>query len=228
MIYRSVRSPLAEGWRILILSTYTAPGLIDKIFGGGLDQFLTKEIKASLPEGPFSFAPGDWGSCQYDSASLIYDMWFEARKSLRFEEALYAFGVTRMYVNYWGIRGAIKYLVEYLEGEIEEYRELGEEENVRVNQEALSKVKGAINYDTLFEACRATSWDLWAVVEEILPHSLNIKFESIPKPGAMPSYIPIYNAIIQEELNYPTGLKCALAREFGLVTDEESFVDFDT
>lgn len=229
LVYRARRTPPGDAWRVLILATYGAPDLMGKVFGEGLDQLISKEMKAAMSKGPLDISPGDWGSCQYDSASLVYNMWFEARKVLSFEEALYAFGIRKVGVSYAGLEEAKDTLLKNIEDDVADMEAEdphGWAKSIETGKGAMVRIRGARTYDVLFEAARNSSWDLWSAVS-ILDPSLDIDMETVPKPGAMPSWVPILNAMVQED-NYLTGLKCAFAKELGLVKSEDSFKDFDT
>ena len=58
-VTRARRTPLADAWRVLILTTYSGPDLMGKVFSDSLDQFMSKEMKAAMPKGPLDFSPGD-------------------------------------------------------------------------------------------------------------------------------------------------------------------------
>ena len=228
-ITRARRTPLADAWRVMVFSTYGGPDLMSRVFGESLDQFISKEMKAAMKRGPLDISPGDLGSCQYDSVSLVYNMWFESRKLLAFDEALYSFGVRKLKVNYAGIKDAKEELIRDLEEDIADMESEDPsdwEEDIQRSQENILRARVAITYDTLFEASRDAGWDLWSTVF-ILSSSLKIDMETIPKLGALPSFVPIISALVQED-SYLTGLKCALAKELGLIRSEDSFVDFPT
>ena len=226
IIYRAKRTPLADAWRALVLASYGAPNLLNQVFGGSIDQLLNKEAKSALPKGPFDSSPGEWGSVQYDTAALVYNMWFEARKVLSFEEALYSFSVSKVGISYEGLVKAKEEMIDDLLGDEEDWRGMGEEDYARECGSLAADVRAATTYDKVFYAARESSWDLWSAAH-LLSHSISLYFESRPPLAAVPSYVPVLNAMAQQS-NFPVGLSCAIARELGLVGNKESFFDFDT
>ena len=182
-----------------------------------IEMPMTDEIKKwideTIDDDLSGFEPDvDWGSCQYDTAKAMYDFYFAARnKGLTMAEVVEAIG------GHLTI-GDIKPLAKIKEAFADER---GDEDDA----ELMKEIADAESVDDLFEIARERAMDLWMAAPMIAECCFEtFEIGDIPES---PGFGPILNVAVQSE-NYYVGLCCAILKDVGLVTDEESFKDFDT
>lgn len=154
----------------------------------------------------------DWGSCQYDTAKAMYDFYFAMRaKGLSMVEAVKAIG--------GDLRLSGQRPFDKIRDEFSDHR--GDEEDDDLT-DAIAKTTSV---DELFEIAREQAMDLWMAAPMIADCCFEtFEIGDIPES---PGFGPILNVAVQSE-NYVVGLTCAILKDVGLVTNEESFGDFDT
>jgi len=154
----------------------------------------------------------DWGSCQYDTAKAMYDFYFAMRaKGLTMVEAVKAIGGD---LRLSGQRPFDKIRDEFAD-------QRGDEED----DDLMTAITATTSVDDLFEIAREQAMDLWMAAPMIADCCfVTIEISDIP---ASPGFGPILNVAVQSE-NYTVGLYCAILKDVGLVSDEESFSGFDT
>jgi len=166
-----------------------------------------------------------WGSCQYHTAKMLYDLYFKVRKDLSKKETLEVLGIR---YNILKINQFKDIKTSLIHDHIDQLRILNKQSDyIGLEYEAnyIKKLASAETADEWISALRKSSKDLWTavnIVEEYLVETDNN--EHIPEAVG---FGPVWNRVVQKQ-NYTTGLVCALLVDYGLVNDPACFADFDT
>jgi len=177
--------------------------------------------------------PNDWGSCQYYTAKLIYDLYFRIKEDLKVEFGDISNFELRVYLmSLFNIKYdasiEIPSFLEVKKKASQFFKDAVDPESTYdVNQidHILKTVNGIKTVDELFVICRNLSYDLWYAVPTIFSWVLTgITFDAVKKS---PGTGPVMN-IEAQSFNYKVGLMCAILRDCNLVSSEECFTNFDT
>lgn len=180
----------------------------------------------------------DWGSCQYDDASKIYQLYFAIRKDLSEKDTLDLLGIKFSFDDIKPIKKSVSLFARYMRDEQKESAasdldycrsEKEKLETIKYSKEdeeeleaSLAKVK---SFDGMFACLKNEAWDLWAAAPFIFEYAFKSPIlKGVPKAGG---HGPRLNVLSQNE-NFEVGIMCALLKDKGLVKDETSFAGFDT
>jgi len=157
-----------------------------------------------------------WGSAQYSGAVFFYDLFFEIRNDLSFEDTLEVLNCKVSFSTVVEQKNAIEglkaHIVEDFQGILEEDKALH------------TSLEASETIPDIFAVLRMMSFDLWSAA----PFVADYCFEDLDREAPIaPGIGPIYNKLAQSE-NFETGLCCAILKEFGFVKDDECFSGFDT
>lgn len=185
-------------------------------------EYWRKKIrKDGLPSGGNI---NEWGSCQYHTAKLIYDLYFEIRKDLSKEETLEVLDIKYNIVKIHQFKD-IKHTLIY--DNIYKLNILNNQNDyigLEYESEYLKGLSSAETVDDWFNVLKKNAYDLWTAAGIAESHLFEIDNKDIPESVG---FGPIWNQTVQKQ-NYTTGLVCALLVDYGLIKDESSFTDFDT
>ena len=185
------------------------------------DYWRKKIKKEGLPSGSDI---NDWGSCQYHTAKLIYDLYFEIRKDLSKEETLEVldikYNITKIH-QFKDIKHTLIYNNIY---KLNILNNQNDYIGLEYESEYLKGLSSAETVDDWFNVLKKNAYDLWTAAGIAESHLFEIDNKDIPESVG---FGPIWNQIVQKQ-NYTTGLICALLVDYELVKDPTSFADFDT
>lgn len=166
----------------------------------------------------------EWGSYQYHSTKLIYDLYFEIRKDLNKEETLQVLDIRYNIVEiheFADVKHSIIYDNIY---KLNILNNQNDHTGIEYVSKYLKELASTETVDDWFVVLRKCSKDLWTAANIVESYLFEIDNKDIPDSIG---FGPIWNQIIQKQ-NYQTGIICALLVDYGLVKDKSSFVGFDT
>jgi len=177
--------------------------------------------------------PNDWGSCQYYTAKLIYDLYFRIKDDLKVEFGDISNFELRVYLmSLFNIKyDASIEIPSFLEvkEKVKDFFKTVESTETVVDTGRIEYLCDTINkittFDEIFALFRNLAYDLWSAIPLIFNWTLvGINFDNVQKS---PGTGPIMNVEAQS-VNYKVGLMCAILKDCDLVSSDECFTNFDT
>ena len=168
----------------------------------------------------------DWGSCQYDTACDMFQVMDLLQKNGYDPfEVLQIDDLGRPDPD---IPDVVEKFVTTVSKNIKEDYPDNEEREERLGQ--LEKVRLDATIDSVFEAARDNSWDLWTISLTVCEWLYGKEYEDYLNEsiGKSPGFGPMFNVLVQSQ-NYVVGAVCYCLYIDGVVTNPQTVYDrFDT
>ena len=162
-----------------------------------------------------------WGSCQYNGALKVYDLYFKMRNDLSRDDTWELLGIK---VTIDGINPISEIKNAFVTTVIQKYHKYKHYKNGEKQRIAMN-ARRVVSYDDMFYFQRSMAQDLWYAAPRAAIYAFkNFELSDVP---AAPGIGPVGNVAVQNK-NYRVGLCCALLTDYKIVLNELSFAGFDT
>lgn len=151
----------------------------------------------------------EWGSYQYDTAKCFYDLYFQVRETLSKDNVLELLGINFKFSQKRTFKEIKEIFTKQETSQLKKYNWFTEKEYKR----EYKKINNVESCDDIMDFYRKSAYDLWTAIEVLIGFIFKgLVISGKNKPTG----------------NFRTGFLCCLAKDYGYISNEKSFKDFDT